>query len=352
MAVHQLLSAFADGSVLMTSENMKQSTEAMARNLQHRGVPIEYSDECVIKIDRFNDTEACADIQMNVRDKAVILCWDFMYGKKFGSISQRFTELLFALSALKTAQVGRVILFLPYLPFSRQDRTMGRQSFTAKMVAEMPEASGVVHGLITFDLHAPQIAGFYNNIHVQNIPAHVIFAPFFRKMFEKEIAAKVLRTLATDVGGSKRTRDFAEHVSPGLDISIIDKRRVKGQAEAMKIVGDVSPCMIAYDDIAGTLDSLIGAGRLAMSEGAQTVVAAIAHNVCCPKNGTTAEAKAKKGGMKIYTLDTLPRGDSYYKRNKEFVRVPYEGFIADVFLQFMTVDGSVKQATKNWLADN
>ncbi|MFT5849555.1 MAG: ribose-phosphate pyrophosphokinase [Patiriisocius sp.] len=357
MAIPQLLSWGKDGIVIMTSKKMDPVAKNVARNLQHRGVPIEYTHDCVIDIDVFSDGELCTTIKPNVRDKTVFLFWDFTPKNFTGDINIRVQALETALGALKASGVGRVILVAPYLPYSRQERPMYREPLSAKDLARKLEGFGIIKYLVTFDLHAPQIAGFYNNIEVLNIPAHVIFAPFFKKYFAEAIREGTLKILATDVGGSKRGRDCAEKTDPGLDIAIIDKRRDKEKnSKAMKIVGDTSPIMIGYDDIGGTMTTLFDALNLAIEKGAKMGYGAVAHNVLGPKKVpgdkggklTSAEAKIKASKFTVFTLDTLPRGEGYYQRNPLIVPVPYVDFMAELALEIISVDGSIGKMKEGW----
>ena len=357
MTIPNLLSRCRDGATIMTSKKMDPVAKKVARNLQHKGVPIEYTRDCVIDIDVFSDGELCTTIRPNVRDKVVFLFWDFTPDDFVGHINIRMRELEVALSALRYSSVREVVLIMPYYPYSRQERPMKRQPVSAKDFAETLEKFGIVSHLVTFDLHVPQIALFFSKIKVINIPGHVIFAPFFRKKFAAQIQKGTLQILATDVGGSKRARDCAEKTDPGLEIAIIDKRRGKDGSKAMKIVGDVSDTIIAYDDIGGTMGTLLDGLYLAFKEGAKEGYGAIAHNVCSPKlmkgdeEGvlTTAEAKIAAAKIPIFTLDTLPRGKQYYKDNPLITRVPYEKFMAGLILEIMSVDGSIGRLTEEWV---
>jgi ribose-phosphate pyrophosphokinase len=350
MAIPHLVSDCQDGVIILTSKNISGVAEEIARTLQHQGVPIEYTQECVVDVKIFSDGELCPDIQPNVRDKVVFLFWDFTPTDFVGHINIRKEELLLTLDALKRAKVRSVNLIAPYLPYSRQDRRMRRQPLSAKMLAEGLEARGCVDQLVTFDLHAPQITGFYDTIHVENIPAHVIFSRYVRERFAEEIKGDKLRIMSTDVGGSKRARDFAECIDPGMDISIVDKRRDDLGSKAMKLVGDVSDVMIAYDDIGGTMGSMLDACKIALGAGAHYIYGAITHNVCSPKNGVSAEAKIAEAGIEIFTLDTLPRGKEYYRKNPLITRVPYTDFMAEVITQMISVDGSISRIVKTWAA--
>lgn len=362
MAIPHLLSSCHDGVIVLTSRNMDPVAKKIARRLQHRGVPIEFNRDCVLEIDVFSDGELCTTIRPNVRDKFAFLFWDFTPEDFDGHLNVRIQELYVALDALHQNMVGEIILVLPDLAYSRQDRAMRRQPFSALDLAEKLKSYPKVKHIVTFDLHAPQIAGFYKRGQMINIPGHAIFAPFFRKEFAKEIAAGELTILATDVGGSKRARDCAEKTDPTIDIAIIDKRRRNGVAQAMKIVGETSPTMIAYDDIGGTMGTLLGAGKLAIEEGATNLFGAVTHNVFSPtrqqverkkKAGKktkliSAESKIKAAGIPIFTLDTLPRGKKYYKDHPLIRRVPYDKFMADLVMALICVDGSVGGVIDYW----
>jgi ribose-phosphate pyrophosphokinase len=344
---------------------MDPVAKKVARDLQHRGVPIEFNRDCVLDIDVFSDGELCTTIKPNVRDKVAFLFWDFMPKNFDGEINIRIQELELALKALEGAQVAKIILVCPYLPYTRQERPMRRQPLSAKQLAQKLSKFQKLKHLVTFDLHAPQIAGFFDDhIEVINVPAHVIFAPFFRKEFTQEIQAGALSFLATDMGGSKRGRNCAEKTGPGLDIAIVDKRRDNGESRAIKIVGDVSKTIIVYDDIGGTMGSLLGACVIATEGGAKNPNGAIAHNVLSPKKVPktsglkkkerkslrTAEAKIADAGFPVYTLDTLPRGKKYYKKHPLIRRVPYEKFMAALVMELIVVDGSVGTIMDTWAA--
>lgn len=356
MTIPHLISDCQSGITILTSGNMDPVTKKIARNLQHQGVPIEYTHDCIVNIKMFSDGELCPNITPNVRDKVVFLFWDFVPEDFTGHINVRIMELLLTLDAIKRAKARYVNLFIPYHPYARQDRAMKRrQPLSARVFANLLEATGIVSDLITFDLHAPQISGFYSTIHVENIPGHAVFAPFFRSKFAKEIEADQLRTTTTDVGGSKRARDLAERIAPDLDIAIVDKRRDTTDSRAIKMVGDISPVMIAYDDIGGTMGSLLDACQMVKDAGTQTVYGAITHNVCSPKDVVddpdlgSAEAKIARAGIQIFTLDTLPRGKKYYKRNPLIIPIPYHDLMAEIIKEMIRVDGSVSQVIENGL---
>jgi len=349
MAMPHLIADCQGGITILTSQNMDGVAKSVARMLQHRGTPIDYEHEYVVEVETFSDGEICPTIQPNVRDKVVFLFWDFTPKDFEGHINVRITELMLTLDAIRRAKAKYVNLIIPYLPYARQDRKMkSRQPLSARVFADDLEKRGIIDQLVTFDLHAPQITGFFDKIHVENIPGHVIFAPYFRKKFAKEIEAKELSVTTTDVGGAKRARDLAEEIACDLDIGIIDKRRDKTGSEAIKYVGEVTPVMIAYDDIGGTMGSMFDACNMVKNEGAQMVYGAVTHNVCSPKGGSSAEEKIARAGIPIFTLDTLPRGASYYKEHPLIIRIPYHDFMAAAITEMTTVNGSVSRLIRSW----
>ncbi len=344
-------------TILLASENMVPSMTVVSENLRSNGIDIVFDERCIPKVKHFRDTEALAEIGLHVRGHRVILAWDFVYNDT-RTILVRFQELLLVLDALKRAGVGGVILWAPYLWGSRQDRKLGRQTLTAKLVAQQLEATGVIDMLLTIELHVAQIGGFYDKIHIENLPAEAIFAPFFRKEFEEEIKAKRIVVVSTDVGGAARARDCANYTAPGTPIAIIDKRRdpTTNKPRIMNIVGEVeSMSSIIYDDIGGSMISLLNAGKRVLEDGAIEWSGAIAHNVCCSTYDdhdvfiSTAEQKILASGKKIYTLDTLPRGEEYFRNNSLIVKVPTEPFTTDIF-EAVIKSASIKDVIKKHLA--
>ena len=220
-------------------------------------------------VGRFSDGEITVEIQEHVRGKDV-----FILQSTCAPSNENLMELLVMVDALKRASATRITAAIPYFGYSRQDRRVrsARVPIAAKLVADLLTAAGV-HRVLTMDLHAEQIQGFFN-IPVDNIYSlPIMLADVWKKDF------KNLMVVSPDVGGVVRARALAKRLE--CDLAIIDKRRPKANvAEVMNIIGDVSgrTCVIMDDmvDTAGTLCKAAGALK---AKGAKRVLAYCVHPV-------------------------------------------------------------------------
>ncbi len=220
-------------------------------------------------VGRFSDGEITVEIQEHVRGKDV-----FILQSTCAPSNENLMELLVMVDALKRASATRITAAIPYFGYSRQDRRVrsARVPIAAKLVADLLTAAGV-HRVLTMDLHAEQIQGFFN-IPVDNIYSlPIMLADVWKKDF------KNLMVVSPDVGGVVRARALAKRLE--CDLAIIDKRRPKANvAEVMNIIGDVSgrTCVIMDDmvDTAGTLCKAAGALKV---KGAKRVLAYCVHPV-------------------------------------------------------------------------
>jgi ribose-phosphate pyrophosphokinase len=226
-----------------------------------------------IDVMKFSDGEARVEIMEHVRGQEV-----FIVQSTCSPTNDNLMELLLMVDAFKRAAVKRIVAVVPYFGYARQDRRPGsaRVPITAKLVASMLETAGVDH-IITIDIHANQIQGFFN-IPVDNISAIPIFAG---DIYQKWITEDKNKTIivSPDVGGVTRARLVAKHLD--LDLAIIDKRRPKANvAEVMNIIGDVDgKVCIIVDDLIDTAGTLCGGAEALKSAGAKTVVAYATHPV-------------------------------------------------------------------------
>lgn len=220
-------------------------------------------------VGRFSDGEITVEIQEHVRGKDV-----FILQSTCAPSNENLMELLVMVDALKRASATRITAAIPYFGYSRQDRRVrsARVPIAAKLVADLLTAAGV-HRVLTMDLHAEQIQGFFN-IPVDNIYSlPIMLADVWKKDF------KNLMVVSPDVGGVVRARALAKRLE--CDLAIIDKRRPKANvAEVMNIIGDVAgrTCVIMDDmvDTAGTLCKAAGALK---AKGAKRVLAYCVHPV-------------------------------------------------------------------------
>ena len=211
-------------------------------------------------IRRFSDSEIFVEIQENVRGEDV-----FLIQSTSTPANDNLMELLICLDALKRASAQRVTAVVPYFGYARQDRKSSpRTPISAKLVANLIEASGA-NRVLTLDLHAGQIQGFFD-IPVDNLYAAPVMVDDIRLNYNNE----PLMFVSPDVGGVLRARAMAKRFD--ADLSIVDKRRERaGQSEVMNIIGDVEGrrCIIVDDivDSAGTLCNAAAALREAGGEG-------------------------------------------------------------------------------------
>ena len=218
---------------------------------------------------RFSDMEIFVEIQENVRGEDVFVIQPTSY-----PANDNLMELLVTLDALKRASARRITAVIPYYGYARQDRkTSSRSPISAKLVANLITAAGADR-VLTMDLHAPQIQGFFD-IPVDNLYA----SPVLVKDIREHLPAKDLVIVSPDVGGVIRARDIARRVD--ADLAIIDKRRERaGVSEVMNIIGDIDGgnCILV-DDIVDSAGTLCNAARALIDAGAKAVYAYVTHGV-------------------------------------------------------------------------
>jgi ribose-phosphate pyrophosphokinase len=220
-------------------------------------------------VGRFSDGEVNVEILENVRGKDVFILQSTCY-----PTNDNLMELLVMADALKRASAGRITAAIPYFGYARQDRRprSARVPITAKVTANMLQAVGVQR-VLTVDLHADQIQGFFD-IPVDNIYSTPVFLDDVARYRGSD-----LLVISPDVGGVVRARAYAKKLE--TDLAIIDKRRPKANvSEVMNIIGDVKgrTCVIV-DDIVDTAGTLCKAAQALKENGAQTVLAYITHPV-------------------------------------------------------------------------
>ena len=217
----------------------------------------------------FSDGEISVEIEENVRGQDVYIIQPLC-----DPVNNNLMELLIMADALKRSSVERISVVLPYFGYSRQDRRArsARVPITAKVVANMLTSMGVER-LLTIDLHADQIQGFFD-IPVDNIYATPLFLADIHKQNYEDIIV-----VSPDVGGVVRARALAKQLNS--DLAIVDKRRPEANvSEVMQIIGDVKrKCCIIVDDICDTAGTLCHAADALKEKGASSVYAYITHPI-------------------------------------------------------------------------
>ena len=222
------------------------------------------------QVKRFADNEVFAVIEENVRGEDVFIIQSTSY-----PANDNLMELLIMTDALVRASARRITAVMPYFGYARQDRkTGGRTPISAKLVANMITRAGA-HRVLTMDLHAGQIQGFFD-IPTDNLLATPVLAQDIRENYHK---AGDLMIVSPDVGGVVRARSLAKRLD--ADLAIVDKRRPQaGESEVMNIIGDVEGrrCIL-FDDIVDSGGTLINAAQALIDRGATEVSAYISHGV-------------------------------------------------------------------------
>jgi len=222
-----------------------------------------------VTVTKFSDQEVFVEILENVRGKNV-----FVIQSTSAPANDHLMELLITIDALKRASAQTITAVIPYFGYARQDRKVGpRTPISAKLVANILTTAGIDR-LLTIDLHAGQIQGFFD-IPVDNLYA----APIITKDIQTKYKSKDIVVVSPDVGGVVRARNIANRINANL--AIVDKRRDKANtSEVMNIIGDVSnrDCLVV-DDIVDTAGTLCNAAEALKSAGAKSVSAYISHGV-------------------------------------------------------------------------
>lgn len=219
------------------------------------------------EVKRFSDGEIFVEIGENVRGRDI-----FIIQPTSPPVNDHLMELVIMVDAMRRASARRITAVLPYYGYARQDRKVApRVPITAKVVAEMMTVVGV-RRVLTMDLHAGQIQGFFN-IPVDNLYAAPIILDHIKNKFTNVVM------VSPDAGGVERTRAFAKRLD--ADLAIIDKRRERANVcAAMNVIGDVEgKTAVLLDDMVDTAGTLCSAADILVKEGAKEVYACCSHGV-------------------------------------------------------------------------
>ena len=245
---------------------------------------------------QFADGECSVSVYEPVRGKDV-----FIVQSTCNHVNDNLMELLIMIDAMRRASAGRITAVIPYFGYARQDRkAKSRDPISAKLVANLITTAGADR-VLTMDLHAAQIQGFFD-IPVDNLLGSHLFVKHFVNMFGK--GNEDVMVVSPDVGSTARVRAFSMKL--GVNMAIVDKRREKAnQSEVMNIIGNVEgKTCILLDDIVDTAGSLCGAAK-AISEigGAKKVYACATHGVL---SGPAIERIENSCIEELLLLDTIP----------------------------------------------
>ncbi|MDR0832400.1 MAG: ribose-phosphate pyrophosphokinase [Bacillales bacterium] len=273
--------------------SLTANVELTDRIAQESGI---VKGESIVK--HFADGEIIVHFTTTVRGKQVYI----IQSTCIPNVTEKLMELLVFIDALKRASAREIVAVIPYYGYSRQDRkSRPHEPITARLVADMLQIAGVDR-IIVFDLHAPQIQGFFK-CPLDDISAVPMFSKYFRKVMSGN---NDLVIVSPDHGGVTRARKLASGFgSKEPQIAIIDKRRSKpNESEVMNIIGDVrgKTCII-IDDIIDTAKTLCNAAKSLIDAGAIAVYAAATH----PILSDNAVARIEKSVIKeVVVTDTIP----------------------------------------------
>lgn len=255
-----------------------------------------------ITVSTFSDSEIMVQINENVRGADV-----FLVQSTCDPVNKNLIELFLMLDAFKRASVGRITTVIPYFGYARQDRkVLPRVPISAKLVADLITVSGTDR-VLTVDLHAGQIQGFFD-MPVDHLYATPVIAEYVKKKYSNDTVI-----VSPDAGGVERARAFAKRLNASL--AIIDKRREKANvSEVMHVIGDVSgKNAILIDDMIDTAGTITQAVSAIKKNGAKRVIAACTHAVL---SGPAIERINESELEEVITTNTIPM-DSKQKKCKK-----------------------------------
>ncbi len=253
-----------------------------------------------VKINAFPDGELMVKLEEDVRGRDI-----FIIQPTCEPVNDTLVELLVFIDCARRASAERITAVIPYFGYARQDRKdEGRTPITAKLVANLIATAGADR-VLTMDLHAAQIQGFFD-IPVDNLLAEPVLSRYF---VQRGLENLVL--VSPDVGNTKRARVYAERL--GGELAIINKRRVSGEEVAVgRIIGDVKgKTVLMMDDMISTAGTVCGAAVLCREEGAKQVFVGATHGVLC---GPAIERLSAAPIDEIIVTDTIPVGQDKIER--------------------------------------
>jgi ribose-phosphate pyrophosphokinase len=275
------------GIKLFTGNSNKKLSKDIAKVLN-----INVGDAAV---SNFSDGEIMVQVNENVRGSDV-----FAVQSTCMPVNNNIMELLLMIDALKRASAGRITAVMPYYGYARQDRKVQpRVPISARLVADLITAVGI-NRILTVDLHAGQIQGFFN-IPVDHLYASPVLADYVKKNYLNDIVV-----VSPDAGGVERARAFAKRLNASL--AIIDKRREKAnETEVMNVIGDVHGMdAILFDDMVDTAGTITKAVTALKNNGAKKIIAACTHAVL---SGPAIDRINSSGLEEVIVTNTIPMDD-------------------------------------------
>jgi ribose-phosphate pyrophosphokinase len=253
-------------------------------------------------VSNFSDGEIMVHLNENVRGSDI-----FVIQSTCMPVNKNLMELLIMIDALKRASARRITAVIPYYGYARQDRKAApRVPISARLVADLLSAVGI-HRVLTIDLHAGQIQGFFD-IPVDHLYASPVLAQFVKKQYVNDVVV-----VSPDAGGVERARAFAKRLDASL--AIIDKRRERANvSQVMHVIGDVTnKNAILFDDMIDTAGTITQAASALKENGAKRVIAACAHAVL---SGPALDRINQSALEEVIVTNTIPMDNNVEKCKK------------------------------------
>ena len=287
--------AITEPKLISGNANLSLAKSIARRMSMHRGMSVNLVDA---RVERFNDQEIFVEVFENVRGEDM-----YVIQPTSNPANDNLMELLIMVDALRRSSASRITAVIPYFGYARQDRrAKARTPISAKLVANLIAEAGVDR-VLTLDLHAAQIQGFFD-IPVDNLYASPVFALDIEHNFKGQMDD--IMVVSPDVGGVARARELAKRIHAPL--SIVDKRREKaGEIAEMTVIGNVAgkKCIIV-DDICDTAGTLCKAAEVLMENGATEVHSYITHGVL---SGPAVERITKSVMKSLVITDSIEPTD-------------------------------------------
>ena len=287
--------AITEPKLISGNANLSLAKSIARRMSMHRGMSVNLVDA---RVERFNDQEIFVEVFENVRGEDM-----YVIQPTSNPANDNLMELLIMVDALRRSSASRITAVIPYFGYARQDRrAKARTPISAKLVANLIAEAGVDR-VLTLDLHAAQIQGFFD-IPVDNLYASPVFALDIEHNFKGQMDD--LMVVSPDVGGVAGARELAKLIHAPL--AIVDKRREKaGEVAEMTVIGNVAgkKCIIV-DDICDTAGTLCKAAEVLMENGATEVHSYITHGVL---SGPAVERITKSVMKSLVITDSIEPTD-------------------------------------------
>jgi ribose-phosphate pyrophosphokinase len=330
------------GNLLLPSPSMEPMARTIFALLQKKGGRKSNPNSFELskmKLTAFPSGEYEPEILESVRGANVFL----LHPMQLPNPNTGLVNLLLTVDALVSADVGKIRLVLPFIPFQRNDRRKDnkRVSISARTVANMIQMYPAVQGVITLDLHADQEVGLYN-IPVDNIPATVVFLEDLQRRRNNNLSNTMV--VSPDVGSANRVRRIARRLD--VPLAIIDKdRKGPGDTEVLGLLGTSVKGMdtVLFDDMIDTGGTIINAAKKLLDEGAKSVEIYAIHGLF---SGEALE-KFTKAGIHVSVTESIPRSPEFRAEHSSWLTyVPIDQLIADAIYESSQMRGSISKLSR------